>query len=71
MLLSKSTIGVMKKWPTSEPIPAQVPRWVPWKNFRRCGEESTFTVSAMRTAGIPARTSIYAAMAHSDDNHAW
>jgi hypothetical protein len=37
----------------------------------RCGEESTFTVSALRTAGIPARQVYTPRWAHSDDNHAW
>ncbi len=37
----------------------------------RCGEESTFTVSAMRTAGIPARQVYTPRWAHTDDNHAW
>lgn len=41
------------------------------KTFGRCGEESTFTVSAMRTAGIPARQVYTPRWAHSDDNHAW
>jgi transglutaminase-like putative cysteine protease len=37
----------------------------------RCGEESTFTVSALRTAGIPARQVYCPRWAHTDDNHAW
>lgn len=37
----------------------------------RCGEESTFTVSALRTAGIPARQVYTPRWAHCDDNHAW
>jgi hypothetical protein len=41
------------------------------KTFGRCGEESTFTVSAMRTAGIPARQVYTPRWAHIDDNHAW
>lgn len=41
------------------------------KSFGRCGEESTFTVSAMRVAGIPARQVYTPRWAHSDDNHAW
>ena len=41
------------------------------KSFGRCGEESTFTVSAMRTAGIPARQVYTPRWAHTDDNHAW
>jgi hypothetical protein len=41
------------------------------KSFGRCGEETTFTVSAMRTAGIPARQVYTPRWAHVDDNHAW
>ncbi len=42
------------------------------KNARgRCGEESTFTVAALRTAGIPARQVYVPRWAHTDDNHAW
>jgi transglutaminase-like putative cysteine protease len=37
----------------------------------RCGEESTFTVSALRAAGIPARQVYCPRWAHADDNHAW
>ena len=37
----------------------------------RCGEESTFTVAALRTIGIPARQVYTPRWAHSDDNHAW
>lgn len=40
-------------------------------SFGRCGEESTFTVSAMRTVGIPARQVYTPRWAHCDDNHAW
>ena len=41
------------------------------KTFGRCGEESTFTVSAMRMAGIPSRQVYTPRWAHTDDNHAW
>ncbi len=41
------------------------------KAFGRCGEESTFTVSALRTASIPARQVYTPRWAHIDDNHAW
>ncbi len=41
------------------------------KTFGRCGEESTFTVTAMRTAGIPSRQVYTPRWAHTDDNHAW
>ncbi|MBR6130063.1 MAG: transglutaminase domain-containing protein [Bacteroidaceae bacterium] len=37
----------------------------------RCGEESTFTVTALRTVGIPARQVYTPRWAHTDDNHAW
>lgn len=37
----------------------------------RCGEESTFTVSALRSAGIPARQVYAPRWSHCDDNHAW
>lgn len=37
----------------------------------RCGEESTFTVSALRAACIPARQVYCPRWAHTDDNHAW
>ncbi len=37
----------------------------------RCGEESTFTVAALRAVGIPARQVYCPRWAHTDDNHAW
>ena len=37
----------------------------------RCGEESTFTVTALRAIGIPARQCYTPRWAHCDDNHAW
>ena len=37
----------------------------------RCGEESTFTISALRSAGIPARQVYAPFWSHCDDNHAW
>lgn len=37
----------------------------------RCGEESTFTVSALRAVGIPARQVYTPRWAHTDSNHAW
>jgi len=40
-------------------------------SFGRCGEESTFTVAALRTVGIPARQVYTPRWAHTDDNHAW
>jgi len=39
--------------------------------FGRCGEESTFTVAALRSVGIPARQCYTPRWAHGDDNHAW
>lgn len=39
--------------------------------FGRCGEESTFTVTALRAVGIPARQVYTPRWAHCDDNHAW
>ena len=39
--------------------------------FGRCGEESTFTVAALRTVCIPARQCYTPRWAHTDDNHAW
>lgn len=40
-------------------------------SFGRCGEESTFTVTALRAVGIPARQCYTPRWAHTDDNHAW
>ncbi len=41
------------------------------RGFGRCGEESVFAVSALRSVGIAARQ-IYAPWwSHCDDNHAW
>jgi len=37
----------------------------------RCGEESTFTVSALRAVCIPARQVYTPRWAHTNDNHAW
>ena len=39
--------------------------------YGRCGEESTFTVSALRAMGIPARQVYTPRWAHTDNNHAW
>ncbi len=39
--------------------------------YGRCGEESVFTVAAMRAVGIPARQVYTPRWAHCDDNHAW
>ncbi len=39
--------------------------------YGRCGEESTFAVTALRAVGIPARQVYTPRWAHCDDNHAW
>lgn len=39
--------------------------------YGRCGEESVFAVSALRSVGIPARQCYTPRWAHCDDNHAW
>ncbi|MDD8030612.1 MAG: transglutaminase-like domain-containing protein [Acidobacteriota bacterium] len=39
--------------------------------YGRCGEESTFTVAALRAVSIPARQVYTPRWAHIDDNHAW
>lgn len=39
--------------------------------YGRCGEESVFTVSVLRSAGIPARQIYVPRWSHCDDNHAW
>ena len=39
--------------------------------YGRCGEESTFTVAALRAVGIPARQVYTPRWAHTDSNHAW
>ena len=39
--------------------------------YGRCGEESTLTVAALRSVGIPARQVYTPRWAHTDDNHAW
>ena len=39
--------------------------------YGRCGEESTFTVAALRAVGIPARQVYTPRWAHTDNNHAW
>lgn len=41
------------------------------RTFGRCGEESTFVVSALRAVALPARQVYTPFWAHSDDNHAW
>ncbi|MEI6576711.1 MAG: transglutaminase-like domain-containing protein [Bacteroidota bacterium] len=50
---------------TSSPLASMRTSW------GRCGEESTFTVAALRAVGIPARQVYTPRWAHTDDNHAW
>lgn len=50
---------------TSSPLATMKTSW------GRCGEESTFTVAALRAVGIPARQCYTPRWAHTDDNHAW
>jgi transglutaminase-like putative cysteine protease len=40
-------------------------------SWGRCGEESTFTTTALRAVGIPARQCYTPRWAHTDNNHAW
>lgn len=42
-----------------------------YSGIGRCGEESTFAVTALRSVGIPARQIYVPFWAHCDDNHAW
>ena len=39
--------------------------------YGRCGEESVFVVSVLRSVSIPARQVYTPRWAHTDDNHAW
>lgn len=41
------------------------------RGYGRCGEESVFTVNALRGVGIPARQVYVPYWSHCDDNHAW
>gem|GEM_PF-4165981 len=50
---------------TSAPLATMRP------SLGRCGEESTFAVTALRAVGIPARQCYTPRWAHCDDNHAW
>lgn len=47
------------------------PLMTAYTHLGRCGEESTFTVAALRSVGIPARQVYTPRWAHTDDNHAW
>ena len=40
-------------------------------SWGRCGEESTFTTTALRAVGIPARQCYTPRWVHTDSNHAW
>lgn len=40
-------------------------------SWGRCGEESAFTVTALRAVGIPARQIYTPRWVHTDSNHAW
>ncbi len=40
-------------------------------SWGRCGEESTFTATALRAVGIPARQCYTPRWAHTNSNHAW
>lgn len=51
--------------PTADPLT------VYYRGHGRCGEESVFTVAALRSAGIPARQVYVPRWSHCDDNHAW
>ena len=51
--------------PTSDPLTTY------YRGHGRCGEQSVFTVAAMRAAGIPARQVYVPRWSHCDDNHAW
>lgn len=50
---------------TSSPLALAKTSW------GRCGEESTFTTTALRAVGIPARQCYTPRWVHTDDNHAW
>ncbi len=41
------------------------------RGYGRCGEESVFTVTALRSVGIAARQVYVPFWSHCDDNHAW
>lgn len=42
-----------------------------YSGYGRCGEESVFAVTALRSIGIPARQVYVPWWSHCDDNHAW
>lgn len=50
---------------TSSPLALMKTSW------GRCGEESTFTTTALRAVGIPARQCYTPRWVHTDSNHAW
>lgn len=51
--------------PTADPLTTY------YRSHGRCGEQSVFTVAAMRSVGIPARQVYVPRWSHCDDNHAW
>lgn len=51
--------------PTADPLTTY------YRGHGRCGEESVFTVAALRAAGLPARQVYVPRWSHCDDNHAW
>ncbi len=51
--------------------PTAGPLTVYHRGHGRCGEESVFTVAALRAASIPARQVYVPRWSHCDDNHAW
>lgn len=40
-------------------------------SWGRCGEETVFTIAALRAVGIPARDAYTPRWVHTDNNHAW
>lgn len=55
----------------STDIRTQNPRTMLQTAVGRCGEESTFAATALRSIGIPARQVYAPWWSHCDDNHAW
>ncbi len=60
----------MASYQATDPRTAN-PLTVITRAFGRCGEESVLLVSALRSAGIPARQVYVPRWAHCDSNHAW
>jgi len=55
----------------STSIRTQSPITMYKSGFGRCGEESTFLTTILRSLGIPARQVYVPRWSHSDSNHAW